>query len=675
MRYDGGTFMAREYDIMRAVELKKLIDYHRERYHTADAPEISDEVYDSLVEEWLKLSGKTAEESDGVVGGTLNEAFRKVTHTVRQWSFGNVFTPSELEDWEDRLYRFLDTSKKETKLTYVAEHKIDGLKVILTYRDGVLVQAATRGDGAVGEDVTHTVRTISDVPHTLKDTINLICVGEVWLSAEEFARINAERERAQEPLFANPRNAAAGTLRQLDAAVAAARKLSMFVYDIDALDTKATTLSVPVSQQQELQLLKKLGFRVNSEYAVCASVAEVVTFYDRWKAHRHDLSYGVDGVVVKVNEVVHQVALGYTAKAPRFGIAFKFPAEQATTVVEDIQLQVGRTGVVTPVAHLRPVLIDGSTVSRATLHNEDQIKRLDVRVGDTVILQKAGDIIPEILSVILELRPKGTRPYRFPDVVEGCGGDGRIERVPGEAAYRCIVLDSKHVLQQRLYYFVSKGAMNIDGVGPRLIDLLLEHGHIANAADLFTLEVGDLRDLPGFKDKSAQNVIAAINAARTVPLYRLLTALGIPQVGEETARVLAEHFGTLATLRVADEAALAAVYGVGEVVAHSLYTWLHTKHNEAALDALLQHLTVTNVAMVHRGALEGKIVVFTGTLPTLGRDAAKDLARRHGAKVASSVSKKTDYVVVGDDAGSKAREAAALGVTQLSEAEFLALIS
>ncbi len=667
--------MATQNHKKRIAELGKLIAYHRERYHRDDAPEISDEAYDSLVEEWLRLSGKTAEESDGVVGGQVNEAFSKVTHAVRQWSFGNVFTVEELADWEDRLYRFLGTTPDETKLTYMAEHKIDGLKVILTYVNGVLVQAATRGNGEVGEDVSHTVRTIADVPHTLKEKIDLICVGEVWLSAEEFTRINTERTAAAEPLFANPRNAAAGTLRQLDAAVAAARKLSMFVYDIDALDTKATKRSVPTSQQEELALLAKLGFRVNRDSTYCASLAEVATFYEQWKGHRHDLPYGVDGLVVKVNDVQLQKALGYTAKAPRFGIAFKFPAQQATTVVEDIQLQVGRTGVVTPVAHLRPVLIDGSTVSRATLHNEDQIARLDVRIGDTVILQKAGDIIPEIVSVLMELRPKGAKSYRFPKTVAGCGGDGSIERVPGEAAYRCVVLDSKHLQQQRLYYFVSKGAMNIDGVGPRIIDVLLEHGLIANAADLYTLTVGDLNDLPGFKEKAAQNVIDAIAAARTVPLYRLLVSLGIEQVGEETARVIAEYFGTLAAIRSATESDLAAVYGVGEVVARSLYTWLHTKQNEVQLNALLAHVTVTEAVTQTSGALIGKTVVFTGTLPNLGRDEAKDLARKQGAKVASSVSKKTDYVVVGEDAGSKASEAAALGVPQLSEADFLALIS
>ncbi len=661
----------------RLAELTKLVAYHQERYHRDDAPEISDEAYDSLVHELRELAGVTEDEVGTVVnavGAAASATFAKVTHPVRQLSFGNVFTEAELADWEDKLYRFLGTTKQETTFSYVAEHKIDGLKVVLTYEAGKLVRGATRGDGVVGEDVTHTVRTIADVPQQLKVPVDLVCVGEVWLSESEFERINAERQALGEALFANPRNAAAGTLRQLDPKVAADRKLSMFVYDIDALTTGATTLDIPDTQAAELQLLKQLGFRVNQDYAVCKTVADIQAFYDAWKNKRHDLPYGIDGVVIKVNEVTQQRALGYTAKSPRFGVAYKFPAEQATTVVEDIQLQVGRTGVVTPVAHLRPVLIDGSTVSRATLHNEDQITRLDVRIGDTVILQKAGDIIPEILSVIRELRPKSAKPYRFPSVVPGCGGDGRIERIPGEAAYRCVTLDSKHLHQQRLYYFVSRGAMNIDGVGPRIIDLLLEHGLITTAPDLFSLEVGDLKDLPGFKEKAAQNVIDAIAAARTVPLYRLLVALSIEQVGEETARVIAEHFGSLAKIRRASEAELAAVYGVGEIVAASLYRWLNTPKNLELLEALLPHLTITESTVVSSTALAGKTVVFTGTLPTLGRDEAKDLARKHGAKVASSVSKKTDFVVVGDEAGSKAQLAASLGVPQLSEAEFLALL-
>lgn len=662
----------------RIEQLQKLIVYHRERYHTDDAPEISDEVYDSLVTELQRLEGSSDETVDSettVVGGAVSAAFSKVTHPVRQWSFSNVFSPEELQEWEARLYRFLDTTAAQSKLSYVAEHKIDGLKVILTYEQGKLVRAATRGDGVVGEDVTHTVRTITDVPHTLSLKVDIVCVGEVWLSFKEFDRINTERKKTGEAQFANPRNAAAGTLRQLDASVAAQRKLSMFVYDIDQFNPSGAALELPTTQEDELQLLSKLGFVVNKNRKVCKSIADVFAFYTLWTTKRGTLPYGIDGVVIKVNDVVQQRALGYTAKSPRYGVAFKFPAEQATTVVEDIQLQVGRTGVITPVAHLTPVLIDGSTVSRATLHNEDEINRLDVRIGDTIVLEKAGDIIPKVLSVLLELRPAKTKPYHFPKFVEGCGGDGSIERIPGEAAYRCVTLDSDHLHRQRLYYFVAKGALNIDGVGPRIVDLLVDQGLVKTYEDFFTLEVGDLRDLPGFKEKAAQNVVAAIRAAATVPLHRLLIGLSIDQVGEETARLVSEHFGTLEAIRGATAAEIASVHGVGAIVGNSLFSWFADAHNKEVLNRLLPHLTVENPTSVATGVFIDKTMVFTGTLPTLGRDEAKDLARKHGAKISNSVSKKTDYVVLGGDAGSKAQKARDLGVPTLTEEEFLKLIS
>jgi len=662
-------------ELSRGEKLKQLIDYHQQRYHEDDAPEISDEAYDSLVAEWRELTGQTDIKEQIAVGAAPSAAFAKVEHPVRQWSFSNVFSPGELKDWSVRLFRFLDTTPQETKLTYVTEHKIDGLKAILTYEKGVLVRAATRGNGVVGEDVTHTVRTIGDVPHTLSQPVDVVCVGEVWMSREEFARINEARRAAGEDLFANPRNAAAGTLRQLDPAVAAARNLSMFVYDLDQLDLKGQTMSVPKTQADELVLLRQLGFRVNEHWQVCTSLREIEEYYAKWTAKHQDLSYGVDGVVIKVNEVELQRALGYTAKSPRFGTAYKFPAEQATTVVEDIQLQVGRTGVVTPVAYLRPVVVDGSTVSRATLHNEDQIKRLDVRVGDTVIIQKAGDIIPEILEVIKDLRPHTTKPYRFPSRVEGCGGDGSIERIPGEAAYRCAVLDSDHLHRYRLYHLVSKQAFNIDGVGPRSIDALLDNGLIQTAADLFTLEFGDVRDLPGFKEQAAQNVIDSIEAAATVPLHRFLIGLSIDQVGEETARVLADHFGSLQKLEQASEEEIAHVYGVGDTVAGAIVRWFNDSLNRHMYTALLEHVTIENPKQTGSDTLAGRTLVFTGTLPTLARDEAKDLARKHGGKVASSVSKQTDYVVAGDAAGSKAKKATELGITILTEEQFLQLIS
>lgn len=662
----------------RITQLQQLIAYHRKQYHAHDAPELSDEAYDSLVMELQRLEGSTDETGNSettVVGAAVSAAFAKVTHPVRQWSFSNVFSKEELEDWEARLYRFLDTTAAETKLSYVAEHKIDGLKVILTYEAGQFVRAATRGNGVVGEDVTHTVRTIADVPRTLTSAVDVTCVGEVWLSQKEFEYINKKRATAGEPLFANPRNAAAGTLRQLNAAVAKGRKLSMFVYDIDLLNPRGQDIVPPQTQEEELELLEKLGFRVNKNRQVCHTTAEILSFYKKWTEKRDVLPYGIDGVVIKVNEITHQKSLGYTAKSPRYGIAFKFPAEQATTVVEDIQLQVGRTGVVTPVAHLTPVFIDGSTVSRATLHNEDEIKRLDVRIGDTVVLEKSGDIIPKVLSVLRELRPVKTKPYTFPKKVDGCGGDGSIERIPGEVAFRCVVLDSDHLHRQRLYHFVSKGALNIDGVGPRIVDLLIDHGLVQTYEDFFTLAVGDLRDLPSFQEKAARNTIDAIAAATKVPLHRLLIGLSIDQVGEETARLIAEHFGSLDCIRTAAVEKVSAVHGVGDTVGTSLCAWFADAHNTKVLDQLLPHLTIENPTSVTTGALQGKTLVFSGTLPALGRDAAKDLARKHGAKISGSVSKKTDYVVLGNEAGSKGQKALDLGIQTLTEEAFLQLIS
>jgi DNA ligase (NAD+) len=671
--------MATKKDTERLHQLRETVAYHRARYHEHDAPEISDEAYDALLHELrqleLRVEGKVS--AADVVGGAVNEAFTKVKHKVPQWSFDNVFTEEELREWDARVKRLvIEADHSLSELSYVAEHKIDGLKLVIEYEQGKLVRATTRGDGEIGENVTHTATTIAALPKQLKQPIDLICVGEVWLSEKEFTRINKDREKTGEPLFANPRNAAAGSLRQLDPAVAAARKLSLTTYDIDLFAANDTGLEAPETQWEELQLLAKLGLPTSKDSLLCQNIDEVQQFYTEWLKKRDTLPHGIDGVVMKVNSVALQRLLGYTAKAPRFGMAYKFPAVETTTVVEDIALQVGRTGVITPVAHLRPVLIDGSTVSRATLHNEDNITRLDIRIGDTIVLRKAGDIIPEILSVVLSLRPKNTRPYKFPKIVPECGGDGAIERVPGEAAYRCVSKDSGTLHRRRLYYFVSKGALNIDGVGPKLIDLFLEYGLISTYADLFTLTEGDLRDLPGFKEKAAQNVVRAIEAARKVPLYRLLIGLSIENVGEETARLIADTFGSLEAIKHATREEVAAIYGVGEVVADSLVSWFADPLHQKTLAELLPHLTIENpVSLTTSAALEGKTFVLTGTLASMTRDEAKDLIRQQGGNISSSVSKKTDYVVVGADPGTKATEAEQLGVTMLTEAGFRKLVS
>lgn len=661
--------------VTRYTKLKDTVEAYRRAFHVDNQEPVSAEALDSLKAELVAIESEypaliTPDSPTQRVAGEALPEFKKVIHKVPQWSLNDAFTETEIREFDERVKRMLQKSLgRAVQPTYTCELKIDGLHVVLEYVAGVLKTAATRGDGKVGEDVTHNLRTIDSVPLRLSEPIDCIVEGEVWLGKKQFAKINAAREARGEELYANPRNTAAGSIRQLDPQVAAARKLVTFIYDISRGEELPT-------QAAELARLKALGFKVNQDFAECKTIDAVIAFFATWHDKKDKPDYLVDGVVVKVNELAYQEALGYTGKGPRFAIALKFPAEQATTVVEDIQLQVGRTGVVTPVAHLRPVLIAGSTVSRATLHNEDQINRLDVRIGDTIVLQKAGDIIPEVLSVVTELRPLKTKKFTFPNRVDGCGGDGAIERIPGEAAYRCVTLDSDHLRRQRLYHFVSKQALNIDGVGPRYIDMFLEYELINDAADLFTLKAGDIIDLPGFKEKSAENAVAAIAAARTQPLYRFLIGLSINHVGEETAVLLANQFGSLEKIKNASLAEFEAVHGIGTTVAAAIYEWFRVSAHLHLLEKLLLEIEVENPRpkKSQTSKLAGKTLVFTGTLPTLGRDEAKARARQAGAQVAASVSKSTDYVVLGDNAGSKAAQAEKLGVLTLSEAEFLKLI-
>ncbi len=660
--------------LSRYQKLKDSINHYRHAFHVENKEEITQEALDSLKHELVSLEKEhptlvTPDSPSQRVAGTALPQFTKVVHKVPQWSLGDAFDEAEIIEFDLRVRRMLKTETgKDVNPTYTCELKIDGLHVVLEYKKGVLVTAATRGDGSVGEDVTQNIRTIESVPLRLRDPVDIIAEGEVWLSKKQLERINNERQKAGESLYANPRNLAAGTVRQLDPKIVAARKLDTFIYDI-SLGEK------PSSQSTELARLKTLGFKVNQHAQLCVSVNEVIAYWKKWHHDKEKQEYQIDGVVVKVNEVALQETLGYTGKGPRFAIALKFPAEQATTVVEGIELQVGRTGAVTPVAHLRPVLIAGSVVSRATLHNEDQIKRLDIRIGDTIVLQKAGDVIPEIVSVLLELRPTKTKSYSFPKYVDGCGGDGAIERTSGESAYRCVTLDSDFLYRKRLYYFVSKGALNVDGVGPKIIDALMDAGLVQTYEDLFTLKAGDIELLEGFKEKAAQNVVDAFSHAKAVPLHRLLIGLSIEHVGEETARLIGDNLGSLDAIRKADVETLSLIHGVGEVVATSLVHWLHTPHNIKILDGILTHVTITNpILKKNAGVFISKTLVFTGTLPTLAREDAKQIARDAGAHVASSVSKNTDFVVVGSDAGTKQVEAEKLGIPLLSESEFLLLL-
>lgn len=665
----------------RAKKLRELVRYHAEAYHTKDAPEISDAAYDALVEELAGLERQYPSLKRGAasptesVGGTPLPQFKKVRHAVRQWSFDNVFTDEELRAWDTRVRRLaLEAGFRESDVGYVVEHKIDGLKIVLTYERGELVLAATRGDGEVGEDITQNVKTIASIPHRLSEPIDCVAVGEAWLPKEELTRINEERARAGEPLFANTRNAAAGSLRQLDPSIAASRRLKAYIYDIDAFDGRGTGISAPETQDAELRLLSRLGLPVNPGHVRAERADDIIELYHRSKGAHADTSYGIDGLVVKVNSVGVQNKLGYTAKAPRWGVAFKFPAEQATTILTDIVLQVGRTGVVTPVAHVNPVRVAGSVVSRATLHNEDEIRRLDVRIGDTVIIQKAGDVIPDIVRVLTELRTGKEKRFSFPKRLAACGGDGRIERIPGTAAWRCVNPESPERLRRAFEYFVSKKALDIEGLGEKTAALLLDEGLVQTFDDLFSLTEGDFLALPGFADISARKAVEAIRAAaKAVPLARLITGLSINHVGEETARDLARHFGTIEGLKKASRDELLLVEGVGEVIADSVVQWFANRDNAAMLDRLVPYLTIVRPEK-RRGALTDRIFVFTGSLSSLSRDEAGELVRRLGGKVSGSVSAKTSFVVAGAETGSKEREAKRLGVPVLTETEFLRIV-
>jgi DNA ligase (NAD+) len=661
----------------RVEQLKKAIEHHRYLYHVLDKQEISDEALDSLKRELVTLETRYPElitpdsPSQRVAGEPLPE-FVKIQHEVPQWSFNDAFTEEDILDFDARVKRFLREKYPNISPEYICELKIDGLKVVLTYKKGMLVTAATRGNGKIGEDVTMNVRTIESVPLRLKDDVDIIVEGEVWLAKKELTRINKERAKAGEPLFANPRNVAAGSIRQLDPKVVASRKLDVFVYDIAKYGKK-----MPATQKEELLEMKRLGFKTNPHFEKCKNTDDIIVYWKKWQKISKKEDYWIDGAVIKVNERKYQDELGYTGKAPRFGIAFKFPAEQVTTVVEDIVLQIGRTGVLTPVAHLTPVSVAGSTVSRATLHNEDEIKRLDVRVGDTVVLQKAGDVIPDIVKVVTEMRTGKEKPYVFPRNVPACGGDGSIERMEGMAAWRCVNKKSYSQQKRKFYHFVSKHAFDIEHMGPKNIDLFLEHGLIVNFDDIFSLKKGDLLTLPRFAEKSAENIIEAIQARKEISLPRFITALSVPNVGEETAEDLAEKFGTVENLEKATMEELENISGIGSVVAESVIDWFKEKENKALVHRLLKHVSLSRRNLDNKKSLTlaGKSFVLTGTLATMSRDEAKQKIKDMGGDVVGSVSKNTDYVVAGTDPGStKYDKAQELGVKILDEDEFLKML-
>lgn len=662
----------------RYEKLVKTVDHYRYLYHVLDKPDVTDESYDSLMRELVDIEErypelKTPESPSQRVGGEPLSEFKKVKHEVRQWSFDDCFSPEGLKKWDEKIRRMIskEPTLKNEKVEYCCELKIDGLKIILTYKNGKFVEGATRGDGVIGENVTENLKTIKSIPFVLPKPIDIIVVGECWLSKKELERINKERGKKGEQLFANTRNAAAGSIRQLDPKIAAKRNLSSFIYDIDKISG-----GLPGTQDGELKLISDLSFKTNPHHKIFDTLEGVEEYYRKWSKDKDKLDYGLDGIVIKINSRKIQEALGYTGKSPRWGIAYKFPAEQVTTIVENIVFQIGRTGVITPVAILKPVLVAGSTVSRATLHNEDEIKRLDVRVGDTVVLQKAGDVIPDIVEVIKSLRTGKEKAFIFPKKIDGCGGDGSIERIPGQAAWRCVYKNSFAQLKRKFYHFVSKKAFNMDGCGPKIVDVLLDEGLVSNFDDLFTLKRGDLLSLPRFAEKSVDNLLSSIENSKKITLNRFIVSLSIPQVGEETAIDLSKHFNSLEKIRNAKVEELQQIDGVGDIVGKSVYDWFSDKENSKLVDRLLRQVRIEPLDYA-RGSqsqrLTGKSFVLTGTI-SMSRDDAKAKIRALGGDISESVSSKTSYVIAGENAGSKLDKARELGVEILNEDKFLRLI-
>lgn len=662
--------------IERLEKLKKTIEHYRYMYHVEDKSLISDEALDSLKHELSQIEKQypellTPDSPSQRVSGEPLKAFKKITHKIPQWSFNDAFTEEDIKEFDERVRKLLVKEFGEEEIfSYTCELKIDGLKVVLEYKQGVLVSGATRGDGKVGENVTENIKTIESIPLSLSKKIDVIVEGEIWISKKQFEILNKQREKNKEELYANPRNVAAGTIRQLDPRIVAERKLDSFIYDIAEMEG-----ALPKSQERELNLLKELGFKVNPHTKVCRNINEVISFWKEWQVKNTKEIYQIDGIVIKVSERKYQDFLGYTGKAPRFAIAFKFPAEQVTTIVQDILFQVGRTGVITPVAELRPVSVAGSTVTRATLHNEDEIKRLDIRIGDTVILQKAGDVIPDIVSVLKEMRTGKEKVFIWPKNIPACGGDGSIKRIPGQSAWRCVNKNSFEQQKRKFYHFVSKKALNIVKLGPRIIEVLLLENLITEYADIFRLKKGDLLLLPRFAEKSVDNLIASINEAKKTTLPRFLVGLSIPQVGEETAYDLASNFKTLDNIQNANFEVLEKIEGIGPIVGKSVMDFFSSKDNKKMISNLLKYVEIEAFSVSNKNLkLSGKTFVLTGTLKSMSRDEAKEKIKNLGGKTSESVSRETDFLVAGESSGSKYKKAEELDVPILSEAEFLKLI-
>lgn len=663
-------------DLAEAEKLRREIRHNEYLYYVLDAPEITDAEYDRMMVRLRELEARypdsiPADSPTQRVGGRASSQFTEVRHLEPLLSLGNVFSAEELRAFDERVRSGLPAG---SKVEYVMEPKIDGLACSLIYENGKLVRAATRGDGVVGENVTANVRTIRSIPLTLKvpegeAVPELLDVrGEVYMPRQAFMRLNEQRAERGESEFANPRNAAAGSLRQLDPQVTASRSLSFFAYYLVGEGAQP-------KHSESLALLARYGFKVSENYKVVENIDEAIKYIGDFNELRQGLSYDTDGAVIKVNDVYQQRILGATGKDPRWATAYKYPPEQAETTLEDIDWRVGRTGVLTPTAVLTPVKLSGSVISRATLHNEDFIRAKDIRIGDRVVINKAGEIIPEVLRVVVEKRTGDEKEVEIPSVCPECGW--RVERQGEEAAIRCTNPHCPALGREGLIHFVSRDAMNIDGCGPSVINALLDAGLVRDAADLYSLRKEDLLKLERMGEKSADNLLTALAESKKNELDKLLFALGIRHVGAKVARILATEFGSMAKLQQAQPEELAQIRDIGDKIAESAVTWLNVPANIDLVERLAAAgltMTFTPPASQEDNPFFGKTLVFTGTMPTLGRAEAKTMAQDVGAKVSGSVSKKTDYVIAGAEAGSKLEKAQQLGVTVIDEAEFLRLL-
>ena len=656
----------------RIEELRGIIEYHNKRYYDDDDPEISDFEYDMLNNELKNLEKEfpefiTADSNTQKVGGHVKEGFSEVTHEVPLQSLQDVFSIEELEEFDKRVRKQLG---QDNKLNYVVETKIDGLSVALEYVNGEFVRGATRGNGLIGEDVTENLKTIKNIPQKLTEKVNIIVRGEVFIGSAEFEKMNEEREIMGESLFANARNAAAGSLRQLDSKVAASRPLNIFIFNVQRLEDNPFN-----SHFEQLEYLKKLGFNVNPVHDYCTSIEEAIEAVNKIGENRDKLTFGIDGAVIKVDELDLREKLGVTAKTPRWAIAYKYPPEQKQTILKDIICQVGRTGAITPMAILEPVRVAGSTISKTTLHNEDFVKEKDLRIGDTVIIQKAGDVIPEVVSVVKEKRTGAEKEFTMPKVCPVCGAPA--VREDGEAVTRCTGIECSAKALRSIVHFSSKVGMDIDGLGYSIIEQLIDKELIKGITDIYTLKLEDIASLKKNGKKFAQNLVDSINESKNNDLSKFITALGIRHVGSKLAKSLAKKYRNIDNLMNADLEELSMQEDVGEKTAESIYEFFKQDQTIDLINKLKD--SGVNMESLEEESQDqrfaGMTFVLTGALEEFTRDQASDIIEKFGGKTSGSVSKKTTYVLAGEDAGSKLTKAQSLGVTVISEAEFKKMIS